>query len=1199
LTESQRHQLLIEWNNTTTAFPHNKCIHHLFETQVACTPDAWAVIFENQHLTYCQLNQRANQLAYYLKKLGVGPEVLVGIYIERSLEMIIGLLGILKAGGAYVPLDPSYPSERLAFMLQDTQLPVILTLAKLAGRLNNITTLAQPFSATSKPAIVCLDSEWEIVARESEENPVTEMTAVNLAYVIYTSGSTGKPKGVLLEHRGLCNLAIAQIQTFNIQSTDRILQFASLNFDASIWEIVMALIAGATLCLATQDQLSPPTPLLQLLREQAITTVTLPPVVLANLSAVEEPLPALQTIIVAGENCSANLVARWSPGRRFFNAYGPTETTVCATIAECTDGNQPPPIGRPIANTQVYILDDQLQPVPVGVEGELYIGGVGLARGYLNRPELTAEKFIPNPFSDDPNARLYRSGDLVRYRTDGNLEFLGRIDQQVKIRGFRIELGEIEAVLRQDSTVRDAVVIAYEDKSGGDKRLIAYIVSNLLPERLPIRTTCLVEFNQSPPIALRTEDISCDGVCLVEVPPICQAGIRLRLRLQLPETSEEVWVEGHVAWCRGGRAGIELFPTSTGHPPLCKSVEHLFKTHGFVKVIQRTAVSHLRCVLTEKLPDYMIPASFVFLSALPLTPNGKIDRRALPIPDHARPELAEPFVVPHTPTEEIVVGIWVDVLRLEKVGIQDNFFELGGHSLLVTQIISRVREIFQMDLPLHTLFDAPTVAQLAKQIEVFCSQAARPPAPPVKPQSHDTAIPLSFPQQQLWLLEQVNSGIPVYNEPSTIRLGGPINVTALEQSFNEILRRHEALRTTFTTVAGQPMQVISPVVSFKLPVVDLSCLSDQERESEAHRLAIAEATQSFDLTKYPLFRATLMKLEETDHRLFLTFHHIIFDGVSLYAIFFKELETLYQAFSNGQPSPLPSPTIQYADFALWQRQWLQGEVLEKQLAYWKQQLAGVSALQLPTDRPRLPQSTFRGARQCLVLSKNLRDAIKALCRREGVTLFMTLLAAFQTILYRYTMQEDIVVGTVTAGRNQPELASVLGDFLNTLVLRTDFSGNPTFPQLLKRVRQVVVDAYTHQDLPFEQLVNELRPTRGRGSNTLFQVAFVLETPLPTLELGWTLSQLDIHTGTAKFDLLMELDDRPEGIIGRIEYNTDLFDEITIVQLIGHFQTLLEGIIVKPEQPISQLPLLTVEEMQQMWEWNNTVASSEYGIDFAP
>jgi amino acid adenylation domain-containing protein len=1077
LSDPELHKILVDWNDTQADYPKDKCIHQLFEAQVEQTPDAVAVFFEDEQLTYKELNQRANQLAYHLRNLGVAPEVLVGICVERSLETVVGLLGILKAGGAYVPLDPAYPPERLAFMLEDASVGVLLTQARLVESLPK-----------HQGPIVCLDTDWEIIERQSEENPGCSLTPENLAYVIYTSGSTGQPKGVLVAHSGLSNLATAQIRIFNVQPNSRVLQFASLSFDASVSEVVMALLAGATLVMGTRDSLLPGGSLIQLLRDYAIATVTLPPSVLAVLPANE--LPALRTIIVAGEACSQDLIAKWSSGRRFFNAYGPTESTVCATITECTDSKEPPPIGRPIANTQVYILDAQKQLVPIGVPGELYIGGAGLARGYLNRPELTAERFILNPFSDKPSSRLYKTGDLARCLSDGNIEFLGRIDQQVKIRGFRIELGEIEAVLSQHPDVRESAVIAREDVPG-HKYLVAYIVPN----------------HES---AIASSDL-----------------------------------------------------------------------RGFLK---------------QKLPDYMIPGVFVVLDALPLTPNGKVDRRALPTPEF-QPQLQQSLLAPRTPIEEMLTSIWADVLRIELVGVHQNFFELGGHSLLATQVISRVRDTLGVELPLRSLFEAPTIAELASRVELELKNGQSQEAEPLLPIPRLESIPLSFAQARLWFLHQLQPNSAFYNIPLALRLSGQLNIAAIESSINEIIQRHEALRTNFTTQEGEPVQIIASTLNLKLLVVDLLYLPESSREIEAQRLAFEEVNRPFNLEREPLVRGTALQLGETEYILVLTMHHIISDGWSL-GVFVRELTELYKAFCTGSPPVLPLLPVQYADFAVWQRQWFSGEILKTQLHYWKEQLKNApNLLELPTDRPRRAVQTFQGRYYYAAFDKELSAELTALSKRSGVTLFMTLVAAFQTLLYRLSGDDDIVVGTPVAGRNRREIEGLIGFFVNTLVLRTNLGGDPSFEELLGRVREVALQAYTHQDLPFEQLLQTLQPTRDLSYTPLFQVMFVLDDAgVPSVKLPeLTVSSYSVKLGTAKFDLTLSMENTADGLASVWEYNADLFDQATIARMAGHFQTLLEAIVANPQQKVSSLPLLTEQERHQLLvDWNNT--TKEYPSD---
>ncbi|MGA3164142.1 MAG: amino acid adenylation domain-containing protein [Verrucomicrobiota bacterium] len=1092
LTGAERRQLLIEFNDTRTDYPKDKCLHQLFEEQVQRTPDSVAVMFEGQQLrdhastreavlTYAQLNARANQLAHHLQTLGVGPEVPVAIGMEHCPEMVVGVLGILKAGGAWLPLDPAYPKERLAFMLQDAHAPVVLTrkhwlesLPDYGGR------------------VVCLDSGWEAIAQESEKNPVSGATAQNLAYVMYTSGSTGQPKGVMCEHGGLVNYLCWVNEGPLGDHGLRMPLTTKLTFDMCLKQLFPPLLRGGEVWILPEEVLAEPATLLSALAARTKVGLNcVPSLWTAILHAIQSgqaspPGEGLAYLFFGGEPLSKELVARSLsvlPYLQIWNIYGPTEATANASAARITLGDEVT-IGRPIANTQIYILNSFLHPVPIGVQGELYIGGAGVARGYLNRPELTAEKFIPDPFSAAPGARMYKTGDLACYRPDGNIEFLGRADHQVKIRGFRIELGEIEAVLGQHPAVREAVVVARED-SPGEKRLVAYVVA----EREPLPTT-----------------------------------------------------------------------------------------------------TDLRNFLKEKLPEYMVPAVFVLLDALPLMPNGKIDRRALPSPDRSRPELDKAFVAPRTPTEELLAEIWAQLLDLERVGVHDNFFDLGGHSLLATQLVSRMREAFQVEIPLRRLFEVPTVAGLAESIEAARQAGPNLLAPPILPVPRNGDLALSFAQQRLWFFDQLEPGLSAYNIPAAVRLKGPLNLAALEQSLNEIVKRHESLRTTFGKVEGRPTQVIAPSLTIKLPVVDLRKLPASERETEVRRWVTAEAQRPFDLSQGPLVRGTVLRLGDEEHVGLLTMHHIVSDGWST-GILVREMATLYVAFCAGGSSPLPALPIQYADFAHWQRQWLQGEVLETQIAYWKKQLAGAPALiDLPTDHPRPAVQTFRGAHQSLVLPKHLQEGFKALSRQEGVTQFMTLLAAFKVLLYRYTSQDDLVVGTPIANRNRLETEGLIGFFVNALVLRTDLSGNPSFRELLRRVREVCLGAYGHQDLPFDRLVEELHLKRDLSRNPLFQVMFVLHhASLRAVELpGMTLSPVEGDSETAHFDLTLQILDTEQGLTAAFVYNTDLFEAATITRMLGHFQTLLEAMVADPEQRLADLPLLTETERQQLLvEWNDT------------
>jgi amino acid adenylation domain-containing protein/non-ribosomal peptide synthase protein (TIGR01720 family) len=1085
LTLRERHQLLVEWNNTAKEYPQDKCIHHLFEQQVERTPNTAAVVFEGEQLTYQQLNARANKIAHYLQSLGVGSEVLVGICVERSLEMIVGLLGILKAGGAYVPLDPTYPSERLRYMLEDSGVQVLLTQEKLVSSLGK-----------HNAHVVCLDTLERTIAIQSKSNPISGVTPDNLAYVIYTSGSTGKPKGAMNTHQGICNRLQWMQETYQLTPADCVLQKTPFSFDVSVWEFFWPLLTGARLVVAKPDGHKDSAYLVNLILEQQITTLHFVPSMLQVFLEEQglERCSCLKRTFCSGEALPKKLQERFfaTLSCELHNLYGPTEAAIDVTFWQCKPESNlsTVPIGHPIANTQIYILNGYLQPVPVGVAGELYIGGHGLARGYLNRPDLTDEKFISNPFSNQPGSRLYKTGDKARYLSDGNIEFLGRLDNQVKIRGFRIELGEIEAALAQYLGVRETVVIAREDVPG-HKYLVAYIVPN----------------HESA-----------------------------------------------------------------------------------------LAFSDLRSFLSEKLPNYMIPGAFVILDALPLTSNGKVDRRALPAPEF-QSELQRSLVATRTPIEEMLASIWADVLLIELVGVHHNLFELGGHSLLAIQVISRVRDTFAVELPLRSLFEAPTIAEFASLVEHSLSNGQSQQAEPLLPIPRSESIPLSFAQARLWFLDQLQPNSSLYNIPLALRLFGQLNIAALQSSINEIIRRHEALRTNFTTQEGQPVAVIASTLNLELLVVDLLHLGESSREIEAQRLAKVEANRPFNLEQEPLLRGTVLHLGETEYVLLLTMHHIISDGWSL-GVFIRELTELYKAFCTGITPVLPSLPVQYADFALWQRQWLQGEILAAQLDYWKQQLKNAPALlELPTSRPRRASQTFRGGYYYAALSSQLSAELTALSKRTGVTRFMTLLAAFVTLLYRYSGSDDIVVGTPVAGRHRREIEGLIGFFVNTIVLRTYLGGDPSFEDVLSRVRVVALGAYTHQDLPFEQLVEALQPERSLSYAPLFQVMFALdEESVPSFELPeLTVSEYAVEISTAKFDLTLSMENTADGLVGVWGYNADLFDETTIARLASHFQTLLEGIVANPTQQISQLPLLTDSERYQLLvEWNNT--TQEYPQD---
>jgi amino acid adenylation domain-containing protein len=1081
LSEAERRQILAGWNDTATDYPRHAAVHELFERQAALTPEADAVEFGEERLSYGELNERANRLARHLRRLGVGARALVGLCVERSAEMVVGMLAVLKAGGAYLPLDPSYPLERLSLMLEDAQSPVLLTQEHLLGSLP--ATWAQ---------VVCLDADREVIERESADNLEGGAGPDDLAYVIYTSGSTGRPKGTCIPHKAI-NRLVLDTDYVQLEARDRVAQASNSSFDAATFEVWGALLNGAALLILPKEVAISPADLTRQIKERGVSTLFLT-TALFNQVAREVPdgFAPLKHLLFGGEAVEPRWVSEvlraGRPGR-LLHVYGPTEGTTFTTwhlVEDVCEADRTVPIGGPIANTRVHVLDAGMEPVPVGVAGELYVGGEGLAWGYIGHPGQTAERFVPDPFSREPGARLYWTGDVARHLDGGSVEFIGRADHQVKVRGFRIELGEIEAVLAEHPEVGAAAVTAREDGEG-ERRLVAYVAA---------------------------------------------------------EQGKTV------------------------------------------------AAAALRSYLKGRLPEYMIPSAFVVLDELPLNPNGKIDRKALPEPERVRPELEGGFKAAGNPVEEMLAGIWAQVLGLETVGADDDFFELGGHSLLATQVVSRVRAAFGVEVALQSLFEKPTVAAFAREVEAAKRAGLGLEAPPIVPVGRDRELPLSFAQQRLWFIDQLEPGAYVYNVPGAFRLEGELDVAALERSFEEIVRRHEALRTSFASIDGRPVQVVAPELKPELPLIDLSALPEAERETEMMRLALEEARRPFDLSKGPLLRTTLLRLGEESHLFLLTMHHIVSDGWSV-GIILRELHALYEAYAAGAEPVLPELAVQYADYADWQQRWLRGEVLGRQLAYWRQRLAGAPpALELPTDFPRPPVQTHRGTHERFALPADVSGQLSALSRREGVTLFMTLLAAYQTLLSRYTGQDDIVVGTDVANRNRAETEDLIGCFINVLMMRGDLSGDPTFLELLGRVRESTLGAYAHQDLPFEKLIEELQPEREPSRPPLFQVAIVLQNaPSTAVEFsGLAVSALTVETEAIKYDLVLEMTETPAGLTGMMHYNADLFEAATVRRMLRHYARLLEAVAAEPSAHVSELPLLSEAEQRELLvDWNDTAA----------
>jgi len=1073
LTSDELQQVLGGWNATQMEYPSELCLHELFEQQAERAPNAVACVFEKGQLTYGELNERANQLAHYLQQRGVGPGQRVGIFVERSLVMMVGLLGTQKAGAAYVPLDPYYPAERLKLVLDDAQVPVLLTQQALL-----------PVMPEHAAEVICLDSDWLQIARQSTSNLQRAAKPEDIVYVIYTSGSTGRPKGVQVPHRAVVNLLCFMAQELHMGPSDVFPALASFAFDMCIPELYLALVTGGRTVLARREMASNGEELAALLRETGATIVHATPTTWSLLLDAGFTAKGLKRAIGAEplprELCTRLLEADNS----LYNFYGPTETTVWSTYHHFRSVDEPIVLGRPLANTQVYILDKDLQPVPAGVPGEIHIAGDGVTCGYLNLPELTAEKFILDPFSQKPNARMYKTGDMGSFLPDGRIEFLGRVDNQVKIRGFRIELSEIESVLARHPSVQDCVVQAREDVAG-DKRLVGYVVP--------------------------------------------AAGFAIQ-------------------------------------------------------------VADLRKWVQEHLPEYMVPVAWVEMARLPLSPNGKVDRKNLPAPEYNRPELAGEYQGARTPAEEVMASIWGEVLRLDQVGVHDQFFELGGHSLLATQVVSRIRHAFQVELPLRALFEAPTVAGLTERVEQLQREQEGLLVPPIRPMPRHAPPPLSFAQQRLWFLDQLDPNNSSYNVPYLVRMTGPLRADVLEKSLNEIVRRHETLRTSFQMVDNELAQIIAPALTLPLLREDLSSLPKAGREDEARRRAADEVAKPFDLSVAPLLRATLFRLADDDHVLVLNTHHVISDRWSL-GVLSQELAALYEAFAADQPSPLPELAVQYADYAVWQRDFLSGETLDKQLSYWKQHLTGAPAnLDLPTDRPRPPVQTHRGARETVILPNELLDSIRQLSRTESATLFMTLLTAFNVLLSRYSGQQDVVVGTPIAGRNRSEVEKLIGFFVNTLVMRTDLSANPSFRELLARVRESAMGAYAHQDLPFEKLVEELRPDRDLSRSAIFQVMFVLQNVPTAAQRMGEIEATPFGAGvpSAKFDLSLITSETPDGLRVSAIYNTDLFEAETIRRMLGHYQRLLEAAVATPAIEVFHMPMLTPTESRQLLvDWNDT------------
>ncbi len=1068
LVRDEEQQILInEFNPASVAYPQDQTLVSLFEAQAATNPAAVAVAHGGAFLTYEELNIRSNQLANYLIKKGVGEETIVPVCMERSIELVTALLGILKAGGAYVPVDPSYPEGRIRYMLQDTAAPLVLS-----------SSAHKQLIADDSGEFLLLDSNWDQVSGESVKNPGIQLQPDKLAYVIYTSGSTGKPKGVLVEHGGVVNLCSWHIKEYGLNPLSKSTMMAGVGFDASAWEVWPVLLSGASLHIIDNEQRLDVEGLFSFFHRKGITHSFVPTAIVDQLVKLRQPENlALKYVLTGGDQLRALSTAHLS--WKLVNHYGPTENTVVATAYTLTgEEGGLPPIGKPVSNTRAYVLDKTGRLVPQGVAGELCVAGVQVARGYLNRPELTSEKFVQDPFSGEPESRMYKTGDLARWLPDGNLEYLGRIDEQVKIRGYRIEPGEIENVLTQCKGVKQAVVLA-KTYEAGNKQLVAYVV---------------------PDGAFDKDQI-------------------------------------------------------TGQ-------------------------------LKKSLPDYMVPSALVELEEIPLTRNGKVDKKALPEVD-ASEALSTLYIAPRNETEEKLAAVWQGLLNVDRVGVEDNFFELGGHSLLVTKMVSAVRKNFGTELQIKEVFAHPTLGGIAEKIKSDKKSGSLLPPINAVPRTQESKFPLSFSQERLWFIDQLQ-GSSHYHLPAVFRLKGKIDIEAFEDGFRQIVDRHEALRTVLLQEGNKAYQEVMEADRWKLNYMD----SDAFLDSTGMQAYIQKTVQEpFDLGKDYMLRAVLLRISENEHLLLVVLHHIASDGWSV-TVLVKELAELYEAALQGREPNLPELPVQYRDYAHWQREYLQGEVLEQQQNYWKQKLAGLETLQLPTDFVRPSVQSIRGGRIEVNFDRKLTQKLEQFSKKEGVTLYMSMLAAFKVLLYRYSGQEDICVGSPIAGRTQPAVEPLIGFFVNTLALRSRLEGNAGFRDLLKQVKETTLEAYTQQDIPFEKVVEAVGVTRDMSRSPLFQVMFAMQnTPaVPSIELeGLTFSPEELKNATTKFDLTLDITQRPEGLHMNVEYCSDLFRESTVMRMMDHYQHLLVELMEAPATGLDRIPLLSSNEKKQLIEGFNETA----------
>ncbi|GAA6169339.1 amino acid adenylation domain-containing protein [Sessilibacter corallicola] len=1069
--EALREKMLVQWNQSNVDLSEFADVISQFEKQVNNNPEQIAAVFEGEQLTYTELDQKANQLAHFIRAKDIGPEDKIIICQQRSLSMLVSLLAVLKAGAAYVPVDPAYPQDRVAFMLEDANAQLVLADKRIYN--------TEHASKIDESKLVIVD-EQNFSEFDTSALPLLKNSAEHLAYMIYTSGSTGKPKAVQVTRHNMLNFLVAMDELFHLSDQDRLLAVTSLSFDIAVLELFLPLMSGAQVIIGNEDLVRDGEALKASIAKHNVTIMQATPVSWKILLAVGWQQSSAFKILCGGEAFPSEIAQQLlrQESVEIWNVYGPTETTVWSSAYRLNAENSYTnvPIGKPVANTQLYILDANFNPLPVGVAGELLIGGDGVTRGYLGRPELTADRFVETKYG-----RLYRTGDLARFNHDGIIECLGRLDHQVKVRGYRIELGEIETCLTDFEHVKDAVVHNYT--ANDETQLAAYVIAN---------------------------------------------------------------------------------------EPLASS---------------NNAQAQIKSFVGQFLPEYMVPANIIVMDSFPLTPNGKVDRKALPIPNAVSTRTE--YIAPESDLEKAICEIWQNVLDVDQIGMNDNFFQLGGHSLKATRVITQIKQQLELDVPLKLFFTAQTPADLVNQLNSVQSSGIK-----ILPVSRQEKLLPSFGQQRLWLLNQIEQGSEQHHISGLLRLEGDLNTGALKYALNQILLRHESLRTYFRQENESLFQVVQEKSIDDISVEDLSDLTSSNQASEIDQKTRDFIATPFDLSSDLMVRVKLLKVSENDHLMIVVMHHIAADGWSL-AVFIRDFKEFYQAFIEQRTSELPQLAIQYADYAQWQQSQLNGELLDNQLDYWSSKLASLPIVHnIPLDYSRPPTQSFVGDIHTSQFNSELASRLRSYCNQQNVTLFMGLHAAFSALISRYSNESDIVIGTPIANREQAEVADLVGLFINMLVLRSDVADDINYQDLLSQSRSTLLDAYAHQQVPFEQLVDSLKPERSTSHSPLFQVMLILQNnEQEALELpGLTLSLQDLPVEKVQYDLTLEILDSGDELTLRWLYSTALFKPETISQLAKHFECLLAGLLNEPNKQIAAVDLLDANESkQQLAQFNQTDA----------